>query len=215
MCVLPTPICLRRERIARYALLLLVCFGGMAGFCRATSVRAPEFSALVNDSDYIVRAKVQSVRSEFIGPGGRKIVTWVELEVREIIAGVPPSPLVLRILGGKVGDREMILEGAPRFEVGEESILFVQGNGRQIYPLVAMMHGIYPIKREESGREFVTRGNRVPLQSTAEVAIPMVEGNSAQLQLRLKHPAQALTPVQFAREIRAAVKSDNTRLREP
>ncbi len=193
------------------------CLGvlvGLAASLRGTTVAPPAFSDLVNQSDYIVRAVVKSVSSEHARTNSRKIVTQVELEVREIIAGQPPQPLVLRVLGGKVGDQEMILEGVPQFKTGEEHILFVQGNGRQMYPLVAMMHGVYPIKREPSGREFMTRSNAVPLQDASEVVLPMTSGSAAELQRRMRGTAEALTPDQFAQQIRAAVKASNTRLNE-
>jgi hypothetical protein len=180
---------------------------------RATSIVPPEFPDLVNQSDFIVRAVVKSVVSDYARPGSRKIITMVEMDVREVIAGTPTQPLVLRVLGGKVGQEEMIIEGAPRFTVGDEGIYFVQGNGRQIYPLVAMMHGVYPIKREADGREFITRNNRVPLRDTAEVALPMTDGGAAELQRRMSRPDQALTPADFVRQIRTAVKSSNTHLR--
>jgi hypothetical protein len=180
----------------------------------ATTVKAPEFTDLVNQSDYIVRAVVKSTVSEYARPGSRKIVTLVELEVSEVVAGTPPQPLVLRLMGGKVGEEEMILEGAPRFTVGDECILFVQGNGRQIYPLVAMMHGVYAVKREPDGREIVTRSNDQPLHDTAEVALPMTTGGVAEVQRRLRGAAPALTPTEFVQQIRGAVKPSNTRLRE-
>lgn len=180
----------------------------------ATTVNPPEFTDLVNQSDYIVRAVVKSVVSEYARPGSRKIITKVELDIREVIAGKPPQPLVLRMMGGKIGEDEMILEGAPQYKVGDENIFFVQGNGRQIYPLVAMMHGLYPIKRETGGREFIVRSNQVPLQDTAEVVQPMASGGAAELQRRMRRTDQALTPTQFVQQIRAAVKPSNTRLRE-
>jgi hypothetical protein len=188
---------------------------GLVVLAPATTVNPPEFPDLVNQSDFIVRAVVKSVVSEYARPGSRKIVSKIELEVKEVIAGTPTQPLVLRVMGGKIGEEEMILEGAPQLKVGDENIFFVQGNGRQIYPLVAMMHGLYPIKREAaSGREFVARSNQVPLQSTAEVALPMTSGNAAELQRRMRSTGEALTPAQFVQQIRGAVKTSNTRLRE-
>jgi hypothetical protein len=193
-------------------LAFLVCL--VAGVSlRATSVVPPDFTQLVNESDYIVRAVVKSVASEWrVDQGQRHIFTLVELDVREVIAGTPPQPLVLEMLGGKVGKDEMVIAGAPKFEVGQEDILFVQGNGRNIFPLFAMMHGRYPVLKESgTGREYVARSNRVPLQDTAEVGLPMAEGGAASLQLRMKNAAQALTPAQFVQRIKATVNPSYTR----
>jgi hypothetical protein len=174
---------------------------------KATTVVAPEFADLVNQADFIVRAVVKSVTSDYAAPGSHKIVTKVELEVREVIAGTPTQPLILTMLGGKVGNNEMVLEGAPQFHVGDEDILFVQGNGKQIFPLVALMHGRYPIQREpDTGREYMTRSDKTPLQDTVEVSRSMSELTAGERESKIKNTAQALTPAQFIQQIKAAVK---------
>ena len=180
------------------ALLVIV-----PGTVLATTVNPPTFTQLVNESDYIVRAVVKSVTSEWReNQGPRHIFTFVELDVREVIAGNPPQPLILQMLGGKVGDEELTVSGAPKFQVGDEDVLFIQGNGRNISPLIGIMHVRYPVMKEKgTGREFITRSNQVPLQDTAEVALPMAEGPAAAMQLRMKNEAQALTPVEVFPEV--------------
>lgn len=199
----------------RYLPVLSVFFWGAIPV-QATTVVAPEFTQLVNESDYIVRAVVKSVTSEWRGkPGQGSIFTHVELEVREVISGTPPQPLVLEMLGGAVGDQVMTLQGAPKFEVGQEDILFVRGNGRNVYPLFALMHGRYPVQKEPgSGREYVTRSNHVPLHDTAEIALPMTEGTAAEMQRRMKNPTQALTPAQLVQRIKASVNPAYRRVQQ-
>jgi hypothetical protein len=185
-------------------------FGTLAAGVLATTVVPPDFEQMVNGSDYIVRARVKSVSTEIRTRNGfERIYTKVELQVLEVIAGTPPSPLVLTMLGGKSGQKEMIVEGAPKFIVGNEDILFVQGNGTAITPLYAMMHGQYPVLHDTAkGRTYITRSNLVPLLSTAEVSQPMAEGAPAELLRRLVNPAQALTPAQFIQSIKATRHAD-------
>lgn len=189
--------------------LIPLCFFLLLGVVpvQATSVVPPDFPQLVNESDYVVRTVVKSVTAEWRGPKENgSIYTLVELEVREVIAGNPPHPLILEMLGGRVGDKEMSIAGAPKFAVGQEDVLFVQGNGQNIYPLFALMHGRYPIHKESgTGREYVTRSNEVPLQDTTEVSLPMAEGSAAEMLRRMKSPAQALTPAQLVQRVKAAV----------
>jgi hypothetical protein len=186
---------------------LLVGCGVLVTVLPATTVNPPEFPRLVNGSDYVVRAVVKSVRAELtVLPNGRKIYTYVELDVQEVIAGSPPSPLVLRLLGGKVGEDEMLLQGAPKFQVGDESILFVKGNGRMAFPLLGIMHGHYPIRKEAgTNRKYVSRNDGTPLLSTAEVSRPMITGEVSSQQLPARE-AQALTPDQFAQQIKGVSK---------
>ena len=168
----------------------------------------PKFAELVKQSDYIVHAVVKSVTSEMFSNGAhRHIITKVELDVREVISGAPPQPLVLQMLGGKVGAEEMVVEGAPKFKVGDEDILFLHGNGRQLNPLVALMHGRYPIKREAgTGREYMTRSNGRPLTNEQEVVQPM-EGNATVP--FTPNSALALSPADFTSRIKAAISQNS------
>ena len=179
----------------------------------ATTVLPPQFDELVNGADYIVRAKVKGIRYEATERNGRPWVhTFVKLEVLEPIAGAAPAEVELRVLGGKApnGD-EMRVEGVPEFKVGDEDILFVHGNGRNFFPLYAVMHGRFPIKQDAAGREFVARSNEVPLADVAEIALPMAEGGAAQVQKRVKGTGAALTPEEFAQQIKATRKPEVVR----
>jgi hypothetical protein len=174
----------------------------------ATTVIPPSFDQLVNESDYIVRAVVKSVDSEYqaTDAGGKKIVTMVALDVKEVIAGTPPKDVVLEFLGGRVGNERMVVEGSPQFKVGDEDILFVRGNGHTIVPLVAMMHGRYPIMREAgTGRRYMAKGNRVPLTDTAEISQPITKAESAAMKAPAKSADEAMTPDQFIQQIKSAV----------
>lgn len=174
----------------------------------ATTVVPPAFNSLVGQADYIVRAAVKSVEAKLYDDGvHRHITTKVELQVLEIISGTPPQPLVLQLLGGKVGTDEMVVEGTPKFNVGDEDILFVHANGKQFCPLVALLHGRYPIKQEvNTGRRYVARGDGTPLANEQEVSQPLLAAGS-----RTRSKAQtagstasALTPDDFVARIKAA-----------
>jgi hypothetical protein len=152
----------------------------------------------------VVRARVKSLSYEERVSGGRELIfTKIEVEVLEVIAGTPPAPVVLVMLGGKNGDRELVVAGVPQFRVGDEEILFVEGNGRNFYPLYAVMHGKYPVKRDPAtGRRFVTRSNEVPLGDVAEVTLPMTDGTAAELQKRMRRTTDAMTPEDFIQRIK-------------
>lgn len=178
----------------------------------ATTVIPPEFPDLVQNSDYVVRARVKSLRNEIQLRNGQELpFTKVELEVREVIAGAPPSTVVLTLLGGQTSDGgELRVEGVPTFSVGDEDILFVRGNGSNFYPLKGVMHGRYPVKFDKKlGREYVARANGVPLAATAEVALPMAEGKVAELLRQMRKVDDALTPSEFVQSIRETRASKN------
>ncbi len=156
---------------------------------------------MVGQAEYIVRGVVKSITPEMQRSGAnRRIVTKVELEVLEVIAGHPPQPLVLIMPGGRIGDEEMLVDGVPQYTVGEENVFFVKGNGRQFCPLVAVMHGSYAIKREAAtGRRYLERSNGEPLYAETDVARPM----SSAAVVRAQHSKdQPLSPEAFAKRVK-------------
>lgn len=195
---------MKSGRSSPWPAVLLLALSALLPVAHATTVRAPDFDGMVSKSDYIVRAVVKSVTSEWRAnpekPGQRYIGTLVELEVKEVIKGTPPSPLVLDLVGGRMEDRELTIEGSPRFTVGQENILFVKGNGRQIVPLVGMSHGYYQVRRDKvSGRDQVLRSNGRPLYDEKEVALPVSGLGSAPAH---DLAAQPLSSAEFATRIR-------------
>lgn len=173
----------------------------------ATTVVPPEFPALVKGADYVVRGTVRSLSYVVRPHAGRAVPhTLVEVQVADVIAGTPPARVVLEMLGGRAPDgSELTVEGVPHFTVGDEHIFFVAGNGTNFYPLYAVMHGLYPVKRDKAtGRAYVARANGVPLSATAEVALPMAEGKMAQLLRRQIKPSDALSVAEFRSSIVAA-----------
>lgn len=140
----------------------------------ATTVIQPTFGEMVASADYIVRAEVISVTSSWRDnpskPGERYIGSKIALAVREVIKGTPPQPLVLDTVGGRVGDDELVIDGAPKLAAGDECILFVRGNGQTIFPIVGLMHGYFPVYRDTvTRRASVLRFNGQPLRSEQEL----------------------------------------------
>lgn len=173
----------------------------------ATTVIPPEFPDLVASSDYVIRGKVKSLTNEIRQRDGREVpFTLAEITVSEVIAGTPPAMVVLQMLGGKTADGgELVVEGVPRFVVGDESIFFVKDNGTNFYPLKGVMHGIYPVKRDKAtGREYVARANGLPLAATAEVGLPLAEGVMAQELRKHVKVSDALSVSEFKQSIREA-----------
>lgn len=181
----------------------------------ATTVEPPEFNTLVNESDYVIHAVTRSVTAEK-RPSARgvKIVTRVELDVVERVAGTAPDTVVLELVGGRVGREALVVEGMPQFYVGDENILFVRDNGRSVCPLVGMMHGRYRVERDAAtGRRYVVRNDGRPLRTTAEVTLPNREQSLSQSEQQTT-ASQALGPTEFIQQIKAAVAAGSRLNRE-
>ncbi|WP_438482314.1 hypothetical protein [Oleiharenicola lentus] len=168
----------------------------------ATSVQPPEFDSLVTQADYVVRGVVKSVTSDWREENGHRFIgTKVEVEVLEVIRGTPPTPLILDIVGGKVGETELVVTGSPRFNVGDEDILFLKAGTRYITPLVGIMHGRYPIIRDaKSGQTYAVRNNGMPIYSEKDVSLPMEKLSTTKTQ---NTAAKPMTAASFVGKIRS------------
>ncbi len=180
----------------------LVLCGAMGG-ARATSIEPPEFFQLVERADQVLAVRVEAIGMfKTADKGEDGIETRVALRVLETWAGPEPEEEIfkLRLLGGRVGDEVLRVSGMPRFAEGEELVLFVRGNTREVCPLVGWGHGQYRIKVDSAtSRRYVARSNGVPLTALHEVAEPLANGA---LMARFRVPAQGMSVADF----RAAVR---------
>jgi hypothetical protein len=178
---------------------------------RATTVIQPTFEEMVGSADYVVRVVVKSVESSWredsTRAGQRYIGSNITLDVREVITGTPPSPLVLDVVGGKVGKDELSVSGTPKLEVGQECVLFVRGNGRTFFPVVGLNHGYFPVRRDaRTGDAQVLRADGRLLYNTQE--LDPVTSNT-----RLAHGSldRPLTPQGFSAQIQQQQRANLSR----
>jgi hypothetical protein len=136
----------------------------------ATTVIPPTFDQLVDQAEVIFHGSVTKVTSAWIGEGAdRHIVSYITFKVKDALKGKPGETYTLRTFGGTVDDETMVIGDAPKFEVGEDNIVFVENNGKQVVPLVGLMHGQFHVRTDDSGREMVTTNEDEPLRDVAEL----------------------------------------------
>lgn len=198
----------------RLAGLLLAL--GLLARSAATTIEPPAFDDLVALSPQVVRATVTAVSAEWRSnpenPEQRVIKSRITLEVRDTIKGTAPRTLVIEALGGRVGDEEMRIDGAPELKVGQESILFLNGIERAYTPLTGLMHGYYPVRRDKrTGADRVLRSNGKPLYSEQDVALPLAA--SSALLARNPH-APGMTVAEFTAKIRSSAAAAALRARQ-
>jgi hypothetical protein len=186
----------------RLSSLVLCAFAALAPALHATSVVPPSFPELVEKADAIYRGRVTAIEARKVDRpdgNGTVIKTFVTVAVDKALKGPAQSEVTLQFLGGTVGDETLNVSGMPKFNVGDREFVFVQKNGQQFCPLVAMMHGRYRILRDEAeGRDIVARDSRAPLTDLAEIAQPMSE-LPAQIRAgtAARTSAAALSPAAF------------------
>lgn len=197
----------RRFRRSAAGLLLAA---GLTSLLPAMSVRAPSFGELVAEAGQIVRGRVIGVEAfDAVSPEGAAFVkTRVTWETTSALKGAPSGTLTLEFLGGRTAARRLTIPGMPQFTVGQEEFLFVDTTPRVLCPVVAAGYGRYFVERDDvSGREFVTRDNRVPLTDVAQVNEPL--GNALPAVLASRPAAAALTAADFETAVRRELARAN------
>jgi hypothetical protein len=177
-------------------LLILIGFTVALSRGMATTVIPPTFEQLVQQADVIFQGTVTNIQSIWSGEGAqRHIDSYVTFQVEDSIKGNANSSYTIRMLGGTVGSETMEVTDAPKFNVGDRDILFVEHNEEQFVPLVGIMHGRFHVESDETGREFVTTGEGHPLRDVAKLGREE-EAVSA---------AEAISPDEFKSQIRTQI----------
>jgi hypothetical protein len=125
----------------------------------ASLSRAVPVADLVGRSQHVMLGEPLDADSVWEQIGGRKhIVTYTRMRVHEVLAGADPKQdeLLVRTLGGRVGELGELVHGEARFTLGERSVLFVMP-ARDALAVTAMAQGHYPLLRDAAGTERLRR----------------------------------------------------------
>jgi hypothetical protein len=151
-------------------LFLIAAVAAILPGLQATTVIPPTFDELVDQAEIIFQGNVTRVSSEWVGEGAqRHIMSYVTFKVEESLKGNPGQSYTVRMLGGTVDGETMGVSDAPKFQVGDKDILFVQNNGSQFIPLVGIMHGRFHVRTNESGQQVVTNNEDEPVKNVARL----------------------------------------------
>jgi hypothetical protein len=218
VCNLITPAVAALKKYMRFRLTLLVCLLSLAPIAHATTVVPPSFPELVAEADGIYRGRVTSIQARRVPlpeGDGSVIKTFVTFNVERVLKGPEQAQLTLEFLGGTIGDESVTVSGMPKFNIGAREIVFVQKNGVQFCPLVAVMHGRYRVLRDEAtAREHVARDNGVPLTDVSEVELPITTlPGPVRAASAATNSARALTPDAFEASITSEVQRPTPRPR--
>jgi hypothetical protein len=124
----------------------------LVGTARATVVEALDLDTLVKDADEVVLARVIKQWSHYDERG--RIVTDFQMQVEESVKGdsKPGAAVVVRKLGGVVGDRGMRISGEPSFTEGEVVLVFGSHGKKTYLRPVGMGQGTMRVYEQEGQR---------------------------------------------------------------
>ncbi len=140
----------------RYLILSAVSvllLGGIA--VRATTLARMSLDELAAAAHVV--AQVQCLGSESRWEGGA-IWTFTQFEVMETMKGAAPRLITVRVPGGRVGHLQSFVDGAPRFQPGEEVIVFLERTRAGDFSVTSWIQGTFRIRRDaSSGQGSVTQ----------------------------------------------------------
>lgn len=170
-------------------LTLLLLFHGTPA--SATVYLPADFAEMVTLSTFIVHGRVVDVRSETTSDR-RGIVTLVTVDVTQPLKGTPGESVTFLVPGGQVGPYERVVVGAPRFDRGDEIVLFLSSRGPSIPYVFGLSQGVYRVSRA-TGRALVVPPATFARPGESIPAGRLVRGDPAR---------RALPLDEFAREVR-------------
>jgi hypothetical protein len=133
-------------RVASIAAMLLLAVTAFPHTSTATSVRQMSDAELVRSSSSIIEGRVTGVRSEW-NTGRTQIHTIVTIRVANSLKGSAAAgeQVVLRLLGGRVGDTVAELVGGPQFTVDEDVIVFLDSGAVDLMPVTGLFQGKFTV----------------------------------------------------------------------
>lgn len=117
---------------------------------------------------------------ERIGSRSR-IVTYSSVRVERPLDGRPPAnrEIVIRTLGGSIGDRGQIVHGEAVVALGERAAVFLHEIAPDVFAVTAMAQGHYPVEVGVGGVERLRSATGdLELLNTANAAVLRLHGRT-------------------------------------
>ena len=108
----------------------------------ATTVQKMELPALVAGSDSIVQGRVESVEVRW---ENNLAYTYTSVTVDDPMKGFRRRAVLIKQLGGKVGNLNVSVSGMPQFKRGDQVIVFLKARKDGTFDVVGLNQGKYEI----------------------------------------------------------------------
>jgi hypothetical protein len=144
--------------VSLLAVMLAVLHVGTATMLSATTLERMSIAKMTQHAQLVVRARCLG---NSVAWDDGEIWTFTSFEVEDSWKGAPSGAaqqVMVRLLGGSVGNLTSTVSGVPRFHPGEEAILFLERTTRGDFSIVSWVQGTFRIRREaRSGAETVAQ----------------------------------------------------------
>ena len=138
--------------------VLLVGLGAAAQMTSATTIVPMTDDEMLIGARVIVTGKVLNIESSYDTQQDR-IYTYVTVKVQQVLKGeISERRIVLKELGGQVGDRGLTIWGNPQFKRDERVLLYLDTWKDGSLRTYQMLLGKFTVVKDTDGREYYERG---------------------------------------------------------
>jgi hypothetical protein len=125
----------------------------------ATSVIPMSVEQLSVAATQIVRAKAVTSMASW-NADQTQIFTFTTFQSLETLKGSPSMQVVVRQMGGRVGNIEQKVSGVRRWQTGDESVLFLRPSevGHGVMAVVGLFQGNFTVKRNGVAEAIASNG---------------------------------------------------------
>ena len=121
----------------------------------ATTLARLSLDQLAAAADAVARVRCSSVEARW---ENNEIWTLTSFEIVETMNGALPTRITVRLPGGRVGHLTASVDGTPRFNAGDEAVVFLERSRAGGFSVTAWVEGTFRISRvPRSGLETVTQ----------------------------------------------------------
>jgi hypothetical protein len=139
--------------------MVAACLALTAALGWATAFEAKNFDQLVTEADQIFVGTAATAAARKLPAGA--IVTDVTFNRIQMLKGNSMDTAVtLMTAGGSVGGETFELRGLPKFRLDTTYVVFSQGNGTTIFPVVGGDQGMFQVKTDASTAESLVFNSR-------------------------------------------------------
>jgi hypothetical protein len=110
----------------------------------AAEAVALSVEGLTRSSDAVVRGTVREATSA-LSADGRRVFTFVDVDVEETWRGQDRRTVRVIVPGGEVGEIGQRVDGAPRFAVGEDVVVFLNGAEAGAFRVAGLAQGKFRV----------------------------------------------------------------------
>lgn len=152
------------QRVLGLIVAVFLIASAVPGF--AAAFEAKNFDQLVAEADEIFVGTATAASPHKRAEGG--IATDISFTNLQILKGGSASTqITLMTMGGTVDGETFEIRGMPKFQIGVTYLVFAQGNGTTIFPVVGGDQGMFQVKPDATGDSQVFNFRGLPIVSTS------------------------------------------------